>query len=140
MVQAAGIVPVRIVDGQPSFLMLRVWTFWDFPKGRLEPGETKLEAAIRETQEEASIPEDALEFVWGKQGHTTEPFKKGTKVTTYFVARTDFEDIFLPVNPELGKPEHNDFKWVSYEEGKEITNERIGGVLDWAYGLVTGSK
>lgn len=138
LVNAAGIVPVRIVDGQPLFLMLRAWTFWDFPKGRPEERETKLETALRETQEEASIPSDALEFVWGKKGYTTEPFKKGTKVTTYFVARTEQEEITLPVSPELGKPEHNEYRWVTYEEGKELTNERIGKVLDWAYELIQG--
>lgn len=39
---------------------------WSLPKGHIEPGETELEAAIREIREESGITQ--LEFV-GKLGH-----------------------------------------------------------------------
>lgn len=138
MVISAGIVPVRVVDGTPLFLLLRSYNFWDFPKGRVEEGESELEAALRETSEEATISEDALEFVWGKSSHTTEPYKRNSKVGTYFVARTEQEKVEMPVNPELGKPEHEEYRWLTYEEARRLTNVRIGKVLDWANELVTG--
>jgi len=135
---SAGIVPVRIVDGEPLFLMLRAWTFWDFPKGRKEEGESDLETAVRETMEEASIPSDRIKFPWGKDYIETEPYrKKKDKVGRYFVGLTDFKDIHMPVSPELGRPEHEEYKWVTYEEAKEMTNDRIGAVLDWAYRKIT---
>lgn len=134
---SAGIVPVRIVDGEPLFLMLRAWTFWDFPKGRKEEGESDLETALRETMEEASIPSEAIEFPWGKECFETEPYRKRKdKVGRYFVGKTDFTDIDMPVNPELGKPEHQEYRWVSYDEAQSMTNDRIGSVLKWAYNKI----
>lgn len=136
MIVSAGIVPIRITDDGTLFLLLRSWNFWDFPKGRVEKGETPLEAAIRETTEEASIPAENLEFKWGKSSFTTEPFKRGTKVGTYFLALTEQKDIELPVNPELGHPEHHEYKWVNYEDAQKMTNDRIGSVLEWARDLM----
>lgn len=138
---SAGIVPVRIVNEEPLFLMLRARTFWDFPKGRKEKGESDLETAVRETMEEASIPPDRITFPWGKDCIETEPYrKKKDKVGRYFVGLTDFTDIDLPVNPELGRAEHEEFKWVTYEEAKEMTNTRIGSVVDWAYRKITSTE
>lgn len=131
-VRSAGIVPVRKVGDQYMILMLRVYNFWDFPKGRIEPDEEPIDAAIRETGEEASINSSDLIFKWGKEGYTTEPFKKGTKTTTYFVAETTTEKIILPVSPELGKPEHDAYEWMTFDKAKSITNERIGKVVEWA--------
>lgn len=37
--------------------------YWDFPKGRLESGETTLEAAIREVEEETSIVVDENDYI-----------------------------------------------------------------------------
>lgn len=36
---------------------------WSFPKGHLEIGETPLDAAIREIEEEASIPKEKLRLI-----------------------------------------------------------------------------
>ena len=143
LIVSAGIVPVRKVDGEYIFLLLRAFkTFYDFPKGRVEEGEDPLDAAIRETLEEASITKDELEFNWGTDSHTTKPFNghQGKKVGQYFVAETTKKNIILPVNPELGKPEHDGFQWVTYAEGQQITNYRIGGVLKWANDKVKGTS
>lgn len=136
---SAGIVPVRIVDNEPLFLMLRAYTLWDFPKGKVEKGETDLEAALRETKEEAAIPSDELKFTWGKEYFETEPYrKKKDKVVRYFVAQTEFTDVDLPHNAELGKPEHQEYRWVTYDEAKELVNKRIDSVLEWAYSKIKG--
>lgn len=138
---SAGIVVVRMVDDEPLFLLLRSWNFWDSPKGRVEPGESDLEAAIRETGEEASIPKDKLDFKWGTQYHETEPYrKKKDKIGRYFVALTAQEEIELPINEELGKPEHEEYRWVTYDKAQEMTNARIGGVLKWANDKVKEGK
>lgn len=141
MLVSCGIVPVKLVDGEPLFLLLRSRWFWDFPKGRKEGEETDLETALRETLEESAIPESELKFSWGRDYYETEPYrKKKDKVGRYFVAETYFEGIDLPVNPELGRPEHDAWKWVTYDEAVEMTNERIGKVLDWAYQKITNDK
>ncbi len=134
MLRSAGVVVVRFENNKPLFLLLRAWNFWDFPKGRVEEGEDALETAIRETFEEASLEADELNFRWGTDSYTTKPFKgyQGMKVGEYFVAETTREQIELPVNEELGKPEHEEYRWVTYSEGQQLTNFRIGGVLKWA--------
>jgi len=136
-VRSAGIVPVRKVGDEYLVLMLRAYSFWDFPKGRVEAGEELIDAAIRETKEEASISPNDLVFNWGKEGYTTEPFKKGTKTATYFVAQTTTEEITLPISPELGKPEHDAYEWMTFEKAKQITIERVAKVAEWAHKKIT---
>lgn len=141
LIVSAGIVPVRFVNDEPLFLLLRSFgSFWDHPKGRVEEGEDPLDAAIRETLEEASITKDELEFNWGADSYTTKPFNghQGKKVGQYFVAETTKKNIILPVNLELGKPEHDGFQWATYAKGQQLTNYRIGGVLKWANDKVKG--
>lgn len=141
LIVSAGIVPVREVDGEYLFLLLCAWKkFYDFPKGRVEPDEDILTAAMRETAEEASITGDELDFKWGMDHYTTKPFNghQGKKVGKYFVAKTTREEIILPVNEELGRPEHDWYKWVTYEDGQNLTNHRIGGVLKWANNKIHG--
>ena len=50
----------------------------------------------------------------------------------YYLAESLSGDVFLPVSPELGEPEHQEFRWVSYEETLSLVNDRVRAVLDWA--------
>ena len=50
-----------IVFRGDTILMIRVGSRWSFPKGHLEPGETLLQAASRETREETGIEAELLE-------------------------------------------------------------------------------
>jgi 8-oxo-dGTP pyrophosphatase MutT (NUDIX family) len=136
MIVSVGIVPVLRVGHEYKFLLLRVYNYFEPPKGRAEKNENLLDTAIRETFEETSISKDELNFKWGMESYTTESYKKGTKINTFFIAETTKQNITLPINPELGKPEHHGFKWVTYDEAKKLTNERIGKVIDWAYNKI----
>lgn len=143
MIISSGIVIVRFVNNEPLFLLLRSFgSFWDFAKGRVEEDEDPLDAAIRETLEEASIVGDDLNFCWGTDSYKTKPFNghQGKKIGQYFVAETTTKDIILPINLELGKPEHDGFQWVTYAEGQQLTNYRIGGVLKWAQNKIKGTN
>ena len=51
-VRAAGCV---VTDAAGNRLLIRRNDRWDLPKGRVEPGETLLQAALRETLEETGI-------------------------------------------------------------------------------------
>ena len=137
---SAGIIPVRKVGNDYLFLLLRVYGFYEPPKGRVENGEDAFDTAIRETLEETSIPPEALHFTWGKDSYTTEPYKKGRKTNVFFVAETDFEDIVLPYSEEIGKPEHEAFVWVKYDEAKKLLNDRLGKAVDWAWNKIKGIK
>ncbi len=130
---SAGVVVVRETDDGARFLLLRAYRNWDCPKGLVEPGETPLDAALRETREETGI--DDLEFVWGRDYHET-PRYSGYKVARYFVARTRAERLDLPVNPQLGRTEHHEYRWVDFGEALRLTVPRIQSALTWAAGKV----
>lgn len=70
--RSAGIVVVRKENNNLFLLMMRAYNYWDFPKGKIEIGERVIEAAIRETKEEAGI--DDLNFSWGVDHTQTEPY------------------------------------------------------------------
>jgi hypothetical protein len=38
----------------------------------------------------------------------------------------------LPVSPELGRPEHDEFRWVGAAEAHALLNPRLRRVLAWA--------
>ena len=119
---SAGVVVVRQTAEGWRFLLLRAFNHWDFPKGMVEPGEQPLDAARREVREESLI--DDLEFRWGEPSTRTGPYSRG-KVACYFIATTRTEEITLPVNPELGRPEHSEFRWVDYDEAVQMVSPRV---------------
>ena len=128
-VLSAGAVVIRETGGDCLYLLLRAYRYWDFPKGLVEPGEAPLAAARREVAEETGLT--ALEFPWGKQYYETEPYGPG-KVARYYLARARQEEVVLPVSPELGRPEHDEYRWLPYEEARGLLVPRVAAVLDWA--------
>ena len=125
---SAGIVVVRRDGEHWKLLILRAYRNWDFPKGLIEPGETPLAAARRETREETGLSE--LEFRWGHGSTETEMYGDH-KIATYFLAETAQAGIELPVNPELGHPEHNEYRWVTMDEARALLPARLQPVLRW---------
>jgi len=127
--RAAGVVVVRDAPGGPEVLLLRAYRNWDLPKGRLEPGETPLEGALREAREETGL--DDLEFAWGEESCETEPYAGG-KVVRFYVARTASSRVRLEVNPELGRAEHHEYRWLPFAAALGLTVPRLQRVLRWA--------
>jgi 8-oxo-dGTP pyrophosphatase MutT (NUDIX family) len=126
---SAGVVVVRAATEGWQFLLLRAFNHWDFPKGMVEPGEEPLAAAVREVREESCIGD--LEFQWGESSTQTGPYSRG-KVAQYFIASTRTIEVDLPVNPEIGRPEHTEYRWVSLDEARALVSPRVQPVLDWA--------
>ena len=128
---SAGVVVVRKdeASGQLLLLLLRAYQYWDFPKGMQEQDESGFEAALREVKEETTITD--LDFIWGKSYFETGPYRGG-KVARYYIALTTQTDIELPINPELGRPEHVEFRWVSFSEAMNMCAPRVKTVIKWA--------
>jgi 8-oxo-dGTP pyrophosphatase MutT (NUDIX family) len=127
---SAGVVPIRRVGNHWRVLLLRSFQNWDFPKGGVEAGETPLQAAIRETLEEADLSD--LEFHWGEEFIETGPYGKRRKVARYYLAETKRIDIILPISPELGRPEHDEWRWVDFDKATRMLPPRLQPVLAWA--------
>jgi 8-oxo-dGTP pyrophosphatase MutT (NUDIX family) len=126
---SAGVVVVRRVGDDWRFLLLRAFNHWDFPKGMVEAGEEPLDAAVREVREESLIED--LDFVWGGDSTQTGPYSGG-KVARYYLASTRQVEITLPFNPEIGRAEHSEYRWVDYDQAMDLVSPRVKPVLKWA--------
>ena len=130
---SSGVVVVRREVDLWRYLMLMAYGYWDFPKGIVEPGEEPLDAAIREVEEESAIKD--LDFRWGYGFRETAPYNNG-KVARYYLAETRTSRVELPVNPAIGRPEHDEYRWFVYEEALKVVAPRVMHVLNWAHGIL----
>ena len=126
---SAGTIVVRESEHGLLFLLLRAFKHWDFPKGMVEDDESPLDAARRETLEEAGISE--LDFRWGEAYYETPPYNRG-KVARYYIAATTQDAVNIVPNPVTGRLEHVEFRWVSFEQAWRLASPRVQKVLSWA--------
>jgi 8-oxo-dGTP pyrophosphatase MutT (NUDIX family) len=130
---SCGVVIVSLMNRKLRFLLLRAYRNWDFPKGLVEAGEEPINAAIREVREETSL--DDISFDWGLVYMDTGPYNRG-KISRYYIARSKETHITLPVNPDLGVPEHHEARWVDYDKALGMVTPRLGPVVRWAHRII----
>ena len=113
--RAAGFVLYRDdpASSQRLFLILRHrrGEHWAFPKGRIEPGETLMEAARRELQEETGISSVAI--IDGFREESRYSFRRAGQVikksVAYFLARVESGVVRL-------SSEHTDSAWLPEDD------------------------
>ena len=132
---SCGAVIVRRAGDGWKTLMLRAYRNWDFPKGLREDGETPLEAARREVGEETGIED--LGFPWGERHLDTGPYSRG-KVARYYLAETGEDRVEMGISPETGRPEHHEYRWMSFDEAYDVAAPRVRLVVQWARQIVGG--
>lgn len=137
MTLSAGVVVVREASDGWRVLLLRVYNYWDCPKGEVQPGEAPLIAARREVAEETGVTR--LDFRWGEDFVETEPYSKN-KVARYYLAATDIEKVTLGINPALGRSEHHEARWLPIDEAHPLLVPRLQRVLAWARNKVHPGK
>lgn len=130
---SCGVVVVRRDGDRWLALMLRAYRNWDFPKGLLEAGEAPLSAAVREVTEETGIAD--LRFDWGEVFTETGPYNRG-KVARYYLAATAEEEVTLGIAPGLGRAEHHESRWVTFDAAYDLAAPRVRLVVQWARQIV----
>ena len=98
----------------------------DIPKGAIDENEFPLEAALRETEEEAGITK--LDFTWG-----FEHIINGAM--TCYVAQTS-EEPAISANPHTNIVEHIDAKWVDWNYLETNTYDFLKPCIRWAQEIV----
>lgn len=130
---SCGIAISRETESGWKTLMLRAFRHWDFPKGLCEEGEDPMQAAIRELREETGI--ENPDFDWGDRFIETGPYGRG-KTARYYLAKTDQENVIMGPSPETGEPEHQEWRWVSFDEAHDLTSPRVREVVRWARQII----
>lgn len=128
VVRSAGVVIARRRAGNWRLLVLRAARNWDFPKGLLEEGEDALDAARREATEETGISD--LTFDSAESHKETIAYGTG-EVARYYLAITNTEEVTLTIAHELGRPAHDEWRWVTFDEAEDVLPPRLTAVLEW---------
>ena len=66
----------------------------------------------------------------------TGPYNKG-KISRYYIARSKDTQVRLPINPELGMPEHHEALLGGCCQGAlTMVAPRLQPVVQWAYAVI----
>ena len=58
------------------------------------------------------------------------------KTARYYLANTIEEKVIIGISPELGRPEHHEYRWVSFDEAHDLSAPRVRGVVTWARQII----
>ncbi len=128
---AGGVVYRRNDEGKLEILLIRVKNRWSFPKGNIEKGEPKDQAALREVKEETGVDAEIIEYLgevdyWYSMGLT-----RIHKFVYYYLMKYAGGDI-VPQKEEIDEAKFIPFEEVenllTYPTDKEIF-ERAKKVL-----------
>lgn len=134
---SAGIITYIIKNNTIFYLLLHYTAgHWEFPKGTMEPGETKQETAQRELYEEtgltASIDDNFEESI--QYFFVTHDAQKVLKTVYFFTGKANTDVVTL-------SHEHIDFLWLPYEKAlTQLTYDRSKPLLEKAHKHITQTK
>lgn len=129
-VVSAGVIIFFESDGQREYLLLHyVAGHWDFPKGKLEPNETAIQAALRELHEETGLQGTIIEGFQESFVYQFNQYPEGLlaeKTVHFFIGHVEHKRVVL-------SDEHLDHKWLSYAQAMEaLTYDNAKQVLEKA--------
>ncbi|HRN78411.1 MAG TPA: NUDIX domain-containing protein [Candidatus Dependentiae bacterium] len=127
--ESAGIIVFYDNNGMREYLLLYYpHGHWDLPKGKLEAGETKEQAAVRELAEETGLSAELISgFTESLSYVYTEADGVLTKKTVYFfLGRVETKDVML-------SHEHSGYIWLPFNDAiKRLSFDNAKSVLQKA--------
>lgn len=122
IIEAAG---GLVLNKQKEILMIYRLGKWDLPKGKIEKGEKKKDAAIREVEEECGI--DQLEIIH-KLNTTYHCYflkkKRVLKKSYWYLMQTTYQDELTPQLEE----NITEVRWVNKNEIPELLNNTYASI------------
>lgn len=123
-----------IVTGDPiqSFLLMEHEDRWDLPKGHVDPGESDMECALRELEEETGIVKEDLridsDFCFEQQYLVSgKRYQSGPPTGINKTLRIFLASITEPLEPQL--TEHIGFRWFVWDPPHQIQARTIDPLL-----------
>ncbi|MCF6241465.1 MAG: NUDIX domain-containing protein [Bacteroidales bacterium] len=116
-----------VINQEGKLLLIKRNGKWDLPKGKIEKGEKKRTAAIREVEEECGISSLSIVNKIKKTYHTYEAYgKKVFKTTHWYLMQYHGNEALKPQTKE-GITEA---VWKNKEEVKDCMNNMYSSLLD----------
>lgn len=115
----------RTQDGIKYLLLYRRGQYWNFPKGHFELGETSLDTALRETQEETGIGKEDLRMIPDFRAYEKFYFDRGNErifdTVILYLAETKQAHVSISAR------EHSGYAWFLYQDAvKAIGKQYVG--------------
>jgi bis(5'-nucleosidyl)-tetraphosphatase len=121
---SAGIILYFKSHGTYEYLLIysKATRYWGFPKGKIERGESKQAAALREIKEETGLDSSITEgFEYPVTYFFRDKNKQLIKKVVYFFVG------YAPSKQVTLSAEHDDYVWLPYDQALEqisYTNDR----------------
>ena len=116
-IKAAGGI---VMNENNELLIIKRFGLWDLPKGKIEKGEEKKIAAMREVEEECGISDLTIVSKTSKTYHTYQSRGKDVlKTTHWYIMKCSGNEMPVPQTEEG----ITDVKWIAKTEIKSIVNQ-----------------
>ncbi len=135
---SAGIIIFYERAGKREYLLLHYAAgHWDLPKGKIEKGETKEQAALRELEEETGLAARILPGFEQTFGYWFKGYQEGElthKTVYFFIGRTNKKKVAL-------SHEHIGYTWLPYKQAlKQLTYKNARETLQKAERFLNNSR
>ncbi|MFI5221905.1 MAG: NUDIX hydrolase [Bacteroidia bacterium] len=131
-IEAAGGV---VLNRSGQVLLIKRLGKWDLPKGKIDSGETKEEAAIREVEEECGISRLTIEKELPDSYHTYKMHNhRFLKITHWYLMKTSDSRELVPQTEE----NITEAKWFALSQLNPETLDTYNSIRDLLIGIGNG--